>query len=84
MAVDYSKLWKTLIDRKMNKTQLREAAQISTNAIAKLGKNETVSLDTLEKICNALSCTIDDVVSFTNITTNYKEDKTYADSDQRH
>ena len=57
-TVDYSNLWKLLIDKHMNKSQLREAAKISTNAIAKLGRNETVSLDTLEKICSALSCPI--------------------------
>lgn len=65
MAVDYSNLWKLLIDKRMNKSQLRKAAQISTNAIAKLGRNETVSLDTLEKICDALSCSIEDIMSFT-------------------
>ena len=83
MAADYSKLWKILIDKKMNKSQLREAAKISTNAIAKLGKNETVSLDTLEKICNALSCTIGDVVSFTNSMDNDEEgEKIYANADK--
>ena len=65
MAVDYSNLWKLLIDKKMNRSQLREIAHISTNAIAKLGKNETVSLETLEKICISLSCNIEDVVTFT-------------------
>ena len=64
MAVDYSNLWKLLIDKKMNKSQLKEAAHISTNAVAKLGKNETVSLETLEKICIALECKIEDVVDF--------------------
>ena len=64
MAVDYSKLWKLLIDKHMNKSQLKETSKISTNAIAKLGKNETVSLETLEKICNALSCSIEEIVSF--------------------
>lgn len=67
MAVDYSNLWKLLIDKHMNKTQLREAAKLSTNAIAKLGKNEPVSLDTLEKICISLSCKIEDIVTFINI-----------------
>lgn len=65
MAVDYSRLWKLLIDKRMNKSQLRKAAKISTNAIAKLGKNESVSLDTLEKICSALSCSIEDIMTFT-------------------
>lgn len=62
MAVDYSKLWKLLIDRKMNKSQLKDIAHISTNAVAKLGKNEKVSMETLEKICFALECNIEDVI----------------------
>lgn len=64
MSVSYSKLWKLLIDKKMNKSQLRNAAGISTNAIAKLGKNEPVSLETLEKICVALNCNIEDIMEF--------------------
>ena len=64
MAVDYSKLWKLLIDKKINKTQLREVAQISTNAVARLGKNETVSLATLEKICKSLNCRVEDIIDF--------------------
>lgn len=64
MAVDYSSLWKLLVDKKMNKSQLKNAAHISTNAVAKLGKGETVSLDTLEKICVALDCKIEDIVNF--------------------
>ena len=64
MAVSYNKLWKLLIDRGINKTQLKDQAKISTNAIAKLGKNEPVSLATLESICNALSCSIGDIVDF--------------------
>lgn len=67
MAVDYSNLWKLLIDKHMNKTQLREAAKLSTNAIAKLGRNEPVSLDTLEKICISLSCKFEDIVTFIDI-----------------
>ena len=62
MGVSYNKLWKRLIDLNLNKTQLREKAGISTNAIAKLGKNEPVSLDTLDKICIALGCNIGDVM----------------------
>jgi len=69
MSVSYSKLWKLLVDKRMNKSQLREAAGISTNAVAKLGRNETVSLETLEKICNALDCNIEDVIEFDHSTT---------------
>lgn len=66
MSVDYSKLWKLLIDKHMNKSDLRNSAHISTNALAKLGKNEKVSLDTLEKICIALNCNIENVLDFTS------------------
>lgn len=64
MPVNYSKLWKLLIDKRMNKSQLRNAAGISTNAVAKLGRNEPVSLETLEKICTALNCNIEDIMQF--------------------
>ncbi len=66
MARSYNKLWKLLIDKKMNKTQLRTAAKISSNAMAKLGKNESVSVETLEKICQVLGCTIDDILEFSD------------------
>ncbi|MBQ6894427.1 MAG: helix-turn-helix transcriptional regulator [Clostridia bacterium] len=64
MARSYNKLWKMIIDKKMNKTQLRIAANISTNAMAKLGRDESVPIETLEKICDVLKCTIDDVMDF--------------------
>ncbi|RGQ85073.1 XRE family transcriptional regulator [Megamonas rupellensis] len=62
MAVSYTKLWKLLIDKKMSKTQLIKEAKISTNAMAKLGKNEDVRVDVLVKICNALECNIEDII----------------------
>lgn len=64
MAADFSGLWKLLIDKGMNKSQLKDAAHISTNAIAKLGKGKSVSLETLEKICTALDCNIEDIMVF--------------------
>lgn len=66
MQVSYNKLWKLLIDKNINKTQLHETAKASTNAVAKLGRNESVSLETLSKICKALNCEIGDIVEFTN------------------
>ena len=61
MNRSYNKLWKLMIDKKMNKTQLREAAKITSNAMAKLGRDESVPVETLEKICNVLDCKIDDI-----------------------
>ena len=62
MAVCYNKLWKILIDKNMSKTQLIKAAKISTNAMAKLGKNEDVRVEVLVKICGVLGCTFDDIM----------------------
>ena len=62
MAVSYNKLWKLLIDKKMKKKELGEAAGISNSLIAKLGKNENVTVDVLVRICAALDCGIDDIM----------------------
>lgn len=62
MVVSYNKLWKILIDKNMSKTQLIKAAKISTNAMAKLGKNEDVRVEVLVKICRVLECSIDDIM----------------------
>ena len=62
MAVSYSKLWKLLIDKNMNKTDLRIKADIGTATLAKLGKNQPVSMDVIMKICSVLECNIADVM----------------------
>ena len=62
MTVSYNRLWKRLIDLNMSKTQLREKAGITTNAMAKMGKNENVSTEALCKICKALDCQLDDIM----------------------
>ncbi|MCI6075986.1 MAG: helix-turn-helix transcriptional regulator [Catenibacterium mitsuokai] len=66
MQISYNKLWKKMIDQNINRTQLKERAKISTNAVAKLGKNEPVSMDTLDKICKVFGCNIGDVMEFIN------------------
>ena len=62
MEASYKKLWKLLIDRDMSKTDLRMKAGISTMALAKLGKNENVSMEVLKKVCKALECNIGDIM----------------------
>lgn len=64
MKISYHKLWKKLIDLNMNKTDLKNKSNVSTNAIAKLGKNEAVSMETMDKVCKALNCDIGDVMEF--------------------
>ena len=62
MPISYDKLWKMLIDEKMNRTELKNAAGISSNIVAKLGRNEFVSMESLYKICLTLNCNIGDIV----------------------
>ena len=62
MPVCYNNLWKILIDKGMSKTDLIRASKITTNEMAKLGKNEDVRVEVLVKICKTLHCTLDDIV----------------------
>ena len=66
MAVSYNKLWKKLIDMNMTKTDLRIATDMSTTTLAKLGKNETVSMDVLLRICKTLNCNLGDIIDVTS------------------
>lgn len=62
MPISYDKLWKLLIDRKMNRTELKDASGVSFNIIAKMGRNEYVSMESLCKICATLNCDLGDIV----------------------
>ena len=64
MAVNYDKLWGILNECGMMKTELIREAKISTNAMAKLGRNEDVRVEILVKICKVLDCKIDDVIEY--------------------
>ena len=60
----YKKLWKQLIDKEIKKTELSEKANISMTSIAKLGRNENVNTEILNKICVALNCDVSDIMEF--------------------
>ena len=62
MSANYNKLWKLLIDKKMNKRDLQHAAGVSTTVIAKLTKGRSVTTDVLLKICKALDCDFSDIM----------------------
>lgn len=62
MSVSYKRLWKLLIDRDMQKKDLREKANLATNVIAKMGKDQNVSTEVLSKICTVLDCELDDII----------------------
>ena len=63
MNVSYIKLWKLLLDKGMKRVELKETAGISSSTLAKLGKNEFVSMESMAKICLALHCDIGDVMA---------------------
>ena len=67
MKISYKKLWKRLIDLDMKKKDLQKAAGISSALIAKMGRNENVSTDSLVKICAALNCDIGDIAEVVSI-----------------
>lgn len=64
MEVNYNKLWKQMIDKGMKKSDLRELTGIGTNTLAKLSKNQPVSMEVLMKLCEKLECDISDVCEF--------------------
>lgn len=62
MSFCYNRLWKLLIDKGITKTEMRIQAGISTNVLAKMGKNEAVSMETLAKVTSALGCSLDEIL----------------------
>lgn len=68
MSVNYNKLWKLLIDKGMTKTDLRIATEMSSTTLAKLGRNDNVSMDVLLRICSTLDCNVGDIVDATKDT----------------
>ena len=67
MVISYDKLWKMLIDKKMTKNALRLQAEMSSSTMAKMSKNETVSMDVLLRICKVLACEFDDIIEIKKV-----------------
>lgn len=68
MALSYKPLWHLLVEKKMNKEDLKRAANITSNIVSRISKDTYVNLDSLEKICLALDCTLNDVVEIVKDT----------------
>jgi len=66
MAISYNKLWKLLIDKNLKKKDLQRLSGVSSATITKLGRNENVNTEILQKICTALQCDICDVMEFSS------------------
>ena len=67
MVISYDKLWKMLIDKKMTKNALRLQAEMSSSTMAKMSKNETVSMDVSLRICKVLDCEFDDIIEIKKV-----------------
>ena len=68
MTPNYNNLWKLLIEKVMTKTELRVKAEMSTSTLAKMGKNEDVSMNGIIKICEILDCNVSDVMTVDKIS----------------
>lgn len=66
MGFSYNKLWKLLIDKNMKKVDLQRAIETTPKTIAKMGRDENVSLETLGKICEYFNCNIEDIIEYKN------------------
>ncbi len=64
MKITYDNLWKLLIDRKKKRTDLIKEAGISSNVLARMGKNEPISMESIGKICGYLECSPNDIMEF--------------------
>lgn len=62
MRISYNKLWKMLIDKDMNKSDLKDKAKISASSVAKLGRGDNITTDVLLRICEALDCHLEDIM----------------------
>ena len=60
----YDKLWKLLVDKHMNKVELRDAARITPATLAKMGKNQNVSMEVIGRICDTLQCNVGDILDY--------------------
>ena len=76
MAITYNRLWKLLIDKDMSRVELRDEAQINRSTLAKMGKNQRVSLEVLERICHVLQCDFGQIIE-------YIDDKRRLDNDKQ-
>jgi putative transcriptional regulator len=77
MKVSYDKLWKKLIDEKMNKRELMHRAKVSTNIIAKMGKEEPIALESVAKICAVFHCSVDDILELDLSTIDYEKGRSH-------
>lgn len=68
MAISYKKLWKLLIDRDLKKKDLQQMSGVSAASITKLGRNENVNTEIIEKICLALNCDVEEIMEIKNNT----------------
>lgn len=75
MSVTYGKLWKLLEEKGMKKIELQRKAGISGNILARMGRDEYISMESVEKVCRILHCGVDDMLDFIDEDSVESEDK---------
>lgn len=75
MSVTYEKLWKLLKEKGMKKIELQRKAGISGNILARMGRDEYISMESVEKVCRILHCGVDDMLDFIDEDSAGSEDK---------
>ena len=75
MGVTYGKLWELLEEKEMKKIELQRKAGISGNILARMGRNEYISMESVEKMCRILHCGVDDMLDFIDEDSAKSEDK---------
>lgn len=73
MAVRYDKLWEVLKEKNMKKIEMQRQAGISGNILARMGRNEYISMESVEKICHVLNCKVDDILEFVEDMVEWKD-----------
>lgn len=64
MSVEYIRLFERMEAGKISGAELAKKVGVSGNIMTRIRRNQYVSLESIEKICNALECKIDDIVVF--------------------
>lgn len=66
MAVKYDRLFHLLIDKKITNAQLAKKAGVSANIITRLKNDQYISMESVERLCTALNCGVDEILEFVN------------------
>ena len=62
----FDKLWQTMKEKGVSTYKLRETCGIDSKTVRRLRANENIETKTLDKLCSALDCKIEDIMEYVN------------------